>query len=154
MKKFSNTVCVDTNILVYAIDEENPFYERARGFLDKVRFGKIGAVVAVQNITEFYATVTSSRRGIKGLGTDRAWKEVEKFLGFIDVIYPTSGVIVELKYITEDRKILGQDVYDAFLAATILSNGVKTLITENKDDFAGIAGLKAVSLEDWKRVSS
>ncbi len=55
---------------------------------------------------------------------------------------------VFLKLIKQIKPV-GQKVHDVFLAATLLSNGVKTLITENKEDFAGIKGLKAVDLEGY-----
>lgn len=43
-----------------------------------------------------------------------------------------------------------RNLHDIFLAATLLSNGVKMLlVTENNDDFAEIEGLKTVSLGKW-----
>ncbi len=39
-------------------------------------------------------------------------------------------------------------MHDVFLAATFISNGVETLVTENSKDFEGIKQITAMRLAD------
>ncbi len=144
-------VGIDTNILVYGLNESSLYYRQARGIFGKFVEQGVQAVVTWQNMAEFYAIVTDVKRFPMALSPLRVERWIENNLdgGTFQLEFPTlSAGEVFLKLIKQIKPV-GQKVHDVFLAATLLSNGVKTLITENKEDFAGIKGLKAVDLEGY-----
>lgn len=142
-------ISLDTNVLVYAVDELSPFHNQARSFLNGLVNGSEKFVLTWQVLMEFYAVVTSAGKKIK-VPVDKAWKFIESLLesGNVGLIYPNKNTNKFLKQILVKKKCIGSKVFDLFLAATLLSNGVETLITENSGDFKGVGGLKAMELKE------
>ena len=68
--------------------------------------------------------------------------------GNIKVIFPIVNIKEIFFSLILKIKPKAQAVHDIFLAATLLSNGVKTLITENSSDFKEVEGLRAMGLEE------
>lgn len=150
MNKRSRTVCVDTNILVYAQNEDDPRHRAAKRIVDDILDGKVGSVVTPQNILEFYAVVTDKRRVPQPLSSKKALATCDLLMSgsAFRVVFPTITTLATWQRLMKKDGI-GQAVWDLFLAATLLSNGVSTLVTENVDDFTGVKGLNLVKLEEW-----
>ena|SRR3989344_5586607 len=151
MKRLAGTVCVDSNVLVYAQNADGRYFGRANEVIQAAANGEFDAVVALQNVLEFFATITDRKRVEKPLSVTAAMEEVAKIVrgSVFRVLYPNLLTVSWWEELTEvGKRAVGQRVYDRFLAATMLTNGVKIIITENKRDFAGIKGLTAVSLAE------
>ncbi len=73
-------VLLDTNILVYAADVDSPFFVKAKEIRDKGVNGELEVSISLQNISEFYSVITSSKRVQKPLTSIQAKIEVEKYL--------------------------------------------------------------------------
>jgi len=148
-------VGLDTNVLIYALNRDSRFHDRARGLLEQVAEGEFLGVVSWQNLMEFYAIVTDVRRFTKALTSTKAILEVQRLL---DVGLEVVGTNLKTKKIVldtlKDSKPKGQLVHDTFLACTLLSNGIELLVTENKKDFAGIVGLEVVELAEFESLGS
>ena len=144
---------IDTNILVYAISKGVEKHGLAKDLVNSILEGKYNAVICVQNLNEFIATVTDSRRMTAPLNVLVSINEIDKFMhGGIKIFYPKLKTWDIYKKILKNKpKTKGQIIYDYFLAATLMSNGVNTLITENVKDFEGIKGFRAVGLTDTIR---
>ncbi len=68
--------------------------------------------------------------------------------GSIRLIFPTPDTKETVFSLISKIKPKAQQIHDIFLAATLLSNGVKALITENIKDFSDIRDLEVVNLND------
>jgi len=55
-------ILLDTNILIYALDHESPFYEIARGIVEQAAVGDRRYCIASQTLGEFFSVVTNPRR--------------------------------------------------------------------------------------------
>ena len=55
-------IAVDTNILVYAVMQDDPHHMSSRRFVETVAKGLVSACVFPQNLLEFYSVVTNPRR--------------------------------------------------------------------------------------------
>jgi len=139
---------VDTNILIYVLDRESDFHQSALRVLISLSESKMG-VVCWQNLTEFYAIVTDKKRIKTPLTPQIATRELNTLLNkfSLEIIGPNSRTKELWFDLLKIKDIKGQIVHDIFLAATLLSNGVKTLVTENTGDFKGVEGLRAMGLE-------
>lgn len=142
-----NKIGIDTNILIYALDKESDFYQLALFFLNSLQ--GLG-VVCWQNLTEFYAIVTDSRRIRNNLTPQIAIREIETLINkySLTVIGPNIKTKEIGFRLLRTKDVSGQLVHDVFLAATLLSNGINTLITENTKDFLHIQSLKTRTLKD------
>jgi len=144
-------VGIDTNILVYGLNESSIYYLVAKGIFGKLVEQGVRAVVTWQNLAEFYTVVTDAKRFPNALSPLQAERWIKDNLEreAFQLEFPSLATGEIFLKLIKQTKPVRQKVHDVFLAATLLSNGVKTLITENKEDFAGIAGLKVVDLEGY-----
>ena len=152
MSKARGRVGVDTNVLVYAVNESSVFNSGTRKLLKKLIREKTQIIITWQNLTEFYAIVTDKKRFPRPMSPLETAKYIGSCLdgGEYGLVLPNvqtgSGFLRMIKRV----KPVGQRIYDVFLAATLVSKGVERLITGNKKDFAGIAGLEAVGMDEFK----
>jgi predicted nucleic acid-binding protein len=147
-----NVIALDTNIFVYALNNDEKYHELARELIKKISEGELAAVVTYQNMTELFAVITNRKVVLGVMSPVQAEVEVKNLLenGGFRLVFPNRKTgKVWLKLINKLQP-KGQRVHDYFLAATLLSNGINTLITENVDDFKGVVGLEVKSLVSWK----
>ena len=133
---------IDTNILIYALDRESDFHQQA------LRILMSSGVVCWQNLTEFYAIVTDKKRIKTPLSPQVTIRELNTLLNkfSLEIVGPNLRTKELWFKLLKSNDTKGQIVHDIFLAATLLSNGIDTLITENTKDFSKIRDLKVVNL--------
>lgn len=129
---------VDTNILVYSVNQKSPHYSRARKLLEDGLEQGISFVVAHQNLIEFIAVLTRAY----AVKLKNALLDAESFAARFEVIVPLPATFERYARLVQKAK---QTLYpfDLYLAATMLDNGVERIITANPKDFHDI-GLKEV----------
>ena len=141
---------IDTNVLIYALNEESSFHDQARKLLASVAENTYFGIVCWQNLTEFYAIVTDKRRFPRPLLPSEAMVEIKKLFEMgIEVIGANQRARAIWSGILKVVMPKGQQVHDTFLAATFLSHGVDILVTENKADFEAIKNLKVLELSEF-----
>lgn len=144
-------VMLDTNILVYATNEDSPFFAKAKTLRDQALSGVILACISPQVLSEFYSIVTSPKRVAKPLTPKEARESVEDYLLAKSILKlplreSATKRMVEL---AEKYQIKEQNIYDAQLVATMLDHGVVRIFTANVKDFAAFKEIEAVNpLED------
>lgn len=130
---------LDTNILVYAFDKsETQKHEKAKKLIEACITQKEQFYLSLQNISEFYHVITKFVE--KPVSKPEARRICEKFVlfsGFVK-ISPTTHALLEAMKINAET---GVGYWDALIAATMIENGVTTIITENGKDFGRIPGL-------------
>lgn len=131
-------VLLDTNILVYAADEENAVFTKAKEIRDKAVSGELEACVSLQNLTEFYSAITSSKQVEKPLTPKEAKGEVVKYLScpYLKKVDVKSSTISLLMDLAEKYAITKQSIYDTQLVATMIENDISKILTRNVDDFS------------------
>ena len=133
---------IDSNLLIYGLDKNSSFYNETYELFKMVREGQIQPVIAQQNIIEVIQAF------VKGYKYPVA-----------SIIRPLSGLITELGItiitpfsITYQRFLNliiinshARDIFDYYLAATMLDNGINRILTVNTKDFSKIPGITAVN---------
>lgn len=130
-------VLLDTNVLVYATNEDSPFFPRARELLDQALAGDLEAAITPQILAEYYAVITDPRRLDQPLTPQEARQQVEALLGagtirLLPLKESTSRQMVELAVRHEIR---AQEIYDTQVVATMLDHEVPVILTANEPDF-------------------
>jgi toxin-antitoxin system PIN domain toxin len=138
---------IDTNVLVYATNSDSKEHIKAKKLVTEVLEGKIDGVITYQNLTEFYAVVTNKKLFARPLTPKQAIEEIENLISGGIKILNTNRMTAEvwLKLLRQ-KPVAGQSVHELFLAATLMSNQVTTIITEDKEGFADISGLTVKGL--------
>jgi predicted nucleic acid-binding protein len=129
-------ILFDTNILVYVHNKASPNHLKAFQLESKVLNGELAAAVSAQNLLEFYATVTNPAKMVRPLPVEEANKIIKDYLRSpFQIIYPKSGDLEKAFELATRTKALSRKIFDVFLVATMLSNGVGTIYTQNEKDF-------------------
>lgn len=128
------TVFIDTNILVYATDDESPFHAKSLGILKKLMTDGIGFAIAPQIVREYLVVLT------RGLSPDdptrlSALQNVKKFIETFTLLDENNETVARLQTIMENVAVGGKQIHDANIVAVMQANGVKRLLTHNLDDF-------------------
>lgn len=118
----------DTNVLIYAISQNDPRGPRAEALL------AAGGVVGVQVLNEF---VSVARRKMR-----MPWKDVTEALDAIRVLCPSPVPITISTHETALKiaAVHGYEIYDALVVAAALESDCATLYSEDLQDGQVIDG--------------
>jgi len=129
---------VDTNALVYAIDNLSPYYKVAKRVLTDIANWKKEGYISNQIITELFSALTKTNN-LNPVTPLEAWVEIDeiKYIFGPNIITINDDVIAVLIDLGKRYSgIRGGDIYDMQIAATMLCYGIDTIITANEKDFA------------------
>jgi len=141
----SNPILFDTNIFVYALDSASPKHQKAKQLLKEASFGEFNLYLTPQNITETYRVITDTKAFEASFSPREAVAELNKLVTAFPSVYPgpeTCGCLFRLLERYQIKKI---HVFDVFLVATMLSNAMDTLFTDNEKDFKFFKEIEVVN---------
>jgi predicted nucleic acid-binding protein len=139
---------IDTNVLVYAADTIAEFHEPSKQLRERGRGGEVSLVVTPQVLMEFFAVVTNPRRVTNPRSPEEAREEIEKYVGAVEMvkIYPHNDIIDRmLTLLRQYPQVTRQEIFDLYLVATMLSNGVTRIYTYNLQHFSRFHGIEALT---------
>lgn len=132
---------IDSNILIYAINIDSQKHLKAQQFLEE-NSGNLE--ISHQNILETLRVLTHKRFS-NPMEIKDAISAIQAIAEFCRIITPTpTTYYLSLELITGYR-LTGNRIFDAYLAATALSNGVGVIATDNIKDFQKFAPLKIIN---------
>lgn len=134
-------ILLDTNVLVYAVDESAVIHGQCYRVVDRAMSGKLDAVVVPQVLMEFYAVVTSPRRVRYPLAPRDGARQINDWRRTIAVRYPTVASLEHWTALALELEPVGQKVHDLFLVAQMRSHAITDICTANLEDFAGVRGI-------------
>ena len=137
---------VDTNVLVYRADTDSKFHSASIDLIQRGHAGEISLCLAPQNLTEFFAILTSPRRVANPLTPIEAWREIEKYHRSMTIrkIHQNKRLIPTLSSLISKYPVKGQEIFDLQLVATMLINDVTRIYTFNDKHFAKYSEIKVV----------
>lgn len=132
---------LDTNILVYANNEDSPFHSKCKTVVEKAVNGEFRAAVAIQNLVELYTVITDKRRVECPLSTVKATELINfyKAQRNIQIIAPTVQTLGTLTLLIEGHKPKAQSIFDLFRVASMMDNNIHEIYTANSDHFKPFA---------------
>lgn len=132
----------DSHFFVYSQDKISPFYKVTEVLFSRVLSGEIKAVCAQQNILETESVLIRFYNKKPELIV-RLMEDI--LLNYnINIITPKQNTYERYHDLIMQSK-LPYDLYDYFLAATMLDNGINRVLTGNTKDFTQIPGIEAVN---------
>jgi len=134
-------ILIDSNILVYAINESSTKNKAAQVYLqDHVQ----QLVVTHQNITETLRVLTHNKFTYPMPLTD-AITAVTSITDMCHLISPDSTTIYLALELIKKHGLASDKIFDAYLVATALSAGVATIATDNSKDFTFFEGITVIN---------
>lgn len=131
---------IDSNLLVYAINRSSPKHQAAQAFLVD---NSTSLVVAQQNILETFRVLTHSKFA-SPMTPSAAVQAIKGITSACRLIHPNRTTLHVAIGLVQKHKLSGDQVFDAYLAATALSGDVTTIATANTRDFVRFDGLRLI----------
>ena len=132
---------VDTNIFIYAINADSPKYKRAQKFL---KDNQVKLEISHQNVLEAIRVLTHKSFS-RPMTLKHALKAVLVIIKSCFLISPNQSTYYFAIELIKNYKLSGNRIFDAYLAATALSNGIDTIATDNTRDFKKFKEIKLLN---------
>ncbi len=134
---------VDANILVYAASPTAVQHQASRALLES----EVRLCVAPQVFAEFYAVVTNPRRVTVPFTPTEASAFINELARHVEILPVSTAVVSRWTELAERHKVIGANVFDLQLAATMIENGVRRIHTYNRADFEMLTELDVLTPE-------
>ena len=132
---------VDTNVLVYASRALAPMHHVAFASLQRAREKERPLWLSRQILREYLAVVTRPQFQFPALDATAARTDVENFMRDFNIAEEGPQVTTALLDVLMRHRCSGKQVHDANIVATMLTHGLRRLLTFNTADFLRFAGL-------------
>ena len=134
-------VLVDSNLLIYAINSSSPKHQIAQKFI-RDHSGEF--TLAHQNILEVLRVLTHPKFP-SPMEINHAAEALSRIVDAAQLIFPALETYHVAITMIKDYKIIADKIYDAYLVATMLSNGITEIATDNEKDFRIFPQLKIIN---------
>ena len=141
-------IAVDTNILVYAHRRETMQHDNAVRWLRYLAEGEVPWAIPVFCLGEFLRVVTHRRIFAHPSTLEQATEAAAAILESpsVRVLNPSGSYYNLLQAAIHDAKATGNLVFDAQIAALCRENGIRRLLTEDRD-FLRFSFISVVSID-------
>ncbi len=138
-------ILIDTNLLIYAINQDSPHHEKARPWLEKVLSGSATIGLAWIVILAFLRITTRSGVMRKQIPPDRAIAILDSWLSqpHVALVHPGEKHWHILRNLVIATGTSGNLTTDAHIAALAIEQGYAVYTMDN--DFRRFAGLTVVN---------
>lgn len=142
MTKPTEPALVDTNVLLYAWDEQSPYHGACRELLERGERGDSPLCVTNQILLEYFSIGTNPKRMRRPLTSSQAWAEVRNFTDAFRVLHPPADLVERVSRLATTLDVRGADVYDLSHAATAIASGVLAAYSYDGAVFRRVAGFE------------
>ena len=125
---------VDTNILLRAFHNQMELHTEAKALIEKMWDDDVELWISRQVIREYLVQVTHPRTFAQPLSLEQIMLQVQSIQSLFHIADETQAVTTQLLTLLRNYPTQGKQVHDANLVATMLVNGIDTLLTINVDD--------------------
>ena len=118
---------IDSNILIYALNSRSPKNKVAQAFIQSQK----EIAVAQQNIFETLRILTHTKFP-QPVNPSEAVKSIKLVTKHALIISPTFDTVSLTYELIKKYDIQGTEIFDAYLVATAISNGITKIATNNE----------------------
>ena len=138
---------LDANVLVYSIDATAVQHLAAMALVDSARAASVTLYVTSQILCEFYSIITNPRRVAAPLSAADALSVLSLLLTFpgLHLLPLPVSAVAGWMTLLQRRPVLGANIYDLQIVATMQANGIQRIYTFNTTDFTAFSELVVVN---------
>ena len=126
----------DTNVLIYAVDEDSPFHAPCRNRVSQARDDASPAFVTWSICYEFLRVTTHARAPVSPWTLREAWRYLDALLaspGFELLLATTRHAAVLAQTVAEHPDVRGNLAHDLHTAVLMREHGVSRICTRDSD---------------------
>jgi predicted nucleic acid-binding protein len=135
------TILIDSNVLIYAINSSSPKHLLAQSYL-QANVGQM--TIAHQNIFETLRVLTH-KKFPNPMPPIEAINAIMSIVKGCLVIEPQTDTYQISLALIQKHNLKGDKVFDAYLAATAMSVGITSIVTDNVKDFLAFDGITVIN---------
>jgi predicted nucleic acid-binding protein len=136
-----SNLLVDTNLLVYALDEDSRFYQRSRRLLYDSGHTLF---TTSKNLSELLAVLT--RGNSPAFSVSEAVTVIEEIEESFTVLYPSGDSWEILRGLLRKYQPTGLLIHDYEIISIALSHHITLIGTANEKDFSGVSEIQLAAL--------
>ncbi|WP_067619310.1 type II toxin-antitoxin system VapC family toxin [Dissulfuribacter thermophilus] len=136
-----NSILVDTNVLIYAVDADSQFNNQAVKFLSD---SALKLFTTSKNISEFLVVLT--RNAEIELSSSECLDILSSLLSDIEILYPTPISMDVFQKLVRKYNPRGLWIHDVEIASIGMAHGISVIATNNIADFKRIAELEVIEI--------
>jgi len=140
----NNIACVDTNVWVARIIEDHVFHERALAKLNELAEKEELLCISGQIIRELISVCSLGRNLSRPLTWAELRQQIDSLLTQTVLLSENEASIRKLVELGASYKVIGKQIHDTNIVATMLTNGITRLVTFNPDDFKRFAEIELI----------
>lgn len=140
----NGTVFIDMNVWVAHSIEDHPFHERAVAALSRLAEREETLCISAQVVREFISVCTLGRN----LSRPLAWEEVREI---VQAMLAEALVLIESEIsarrlidLGSHYQVIGKQIHDTNIVATMLAHNTTHLVTLNPDDFKRFTEIEVI----------
>jgi predicted nucleic acid-binding protein len=141
-KEHMNNMLFDTNLLLYAIDEDSKYFNSVQELLND---NSSKLYTTSKNISEFLSVVT--RIPNTSISLKEALIIIEEFKSTFTILYPTENSFLIFIDLLKKYSPRGLKIHDYEIISIALSHKIKNIATFNRKDFSAIEEIELVSIQ-------
>jgi len=122
-----NSVLIDTNVLIYALDSNSIYYHQSIKILMN---NDLELYVTTKNISEYFSVCSKLK-----IDETIIWKFYEELKLNTILLFPDNKSIYLLEHLLKKYKPTGNRIYDLEIFSIMISHGIEEIATFNLDDF-------------------
>ena len=128
-------IFIDTNILVYSNLCLSPFHIKAQEQL--LYFSELGTglYLSRQVLKEYLASMTRKNELTSEIEISMIKNDIQMFLEDYYILEENNLVTSKLVELMEEFYVSGKQVHDGNIVATMITHGIKHILTHNVSDF-------------------
>ena len=140
-------ILFDSNILIFAHNLDSPHHLKAKQLMGDALNLNLKVCIAHQNVLEFFSVITNPKRIQNSLPLQKAFWVIENYLLCEEVrkIYPSSTTLSKTISIAKNLSLNQAEIFDCYLAQTMLDNQVFSIYTDNTSHFQHYETIKAIN---------
>jgi predicted nucleic acid-binding protein len=144
---------LDTNILLRLVELNHPQQKEAGAALKNLRRQNHTFYILLQNISEFWNVCTRpiDKNGL-GLSISKTDSHLKRFERLFNFLPDTEEVYRNWRELVVKHSVLGVQVHDAKIVASMKAHNIQILLTFNPQDFKRYADVKAVEPKDIQSI--
>lgn len=136
MKK--TKLVLDTNILIYALNEDSEFFQKTREVLEDNEYSFF---ITTKTVTEFVSVLSK-------LGEQQIIdNELPKVLNRFKILYPNKKSLQFFQDLVKNYQPKGNRVFDFEIVSVMMARKINKLFTFNGKDFKQINEIELISIE-------
>ncbi|HAZ46089.1 MAG TPA: VapC toxin family PIN domain ribonuclease [Cyanobacteria bacterium UBA11369] len=135
MNGADSSVFIDTNIFVYAATNQSPFHQAALQAIQRLYDSSVEVWISRQILREYLAILSRPQPFTNPLPVATLIEDVRLFQTRFRIAEDDPQVMERLLTLMGQIPMVGRQVHDANIVATMLVYGISQLLTNNVDDF-------------------